>query len=61
VKDEQGHLLANSHNIFNSYKSYFSQIWNVYRQIEIHTVELLVPDHSPSEFEIAIPKLKKYK
>jgi hypothetical protein len=31
------------------------------RQIEVHTAELLVPDPSPSEFEIAIAKLKRYK
>jgi hypothetical protein len=31
------------------------------RQIEIHTAELLVPDLSPTEVEIAIVKLKKYK
>jgi hypothetical protein len=31
------------------------------RQIEIHTAEPLVPEHSPSEVEIAIVKLKKYK
>jgi hypothetical protein len=31
------------------------------RQIEIHTAELLVPDHSPLEVEIAIAKLKRYK
>jgi hypothetical protein len=31
------------------------------RQIEIHTAELLVPDPSPFEVEIAIGKLKKYK
>jgi hypothetical protein len=31
------------------------------RQIEIHTAEPLVPDPSPSESEIAIAKLKRYK
>jgi hypothetical protein len=31
------------------------------RQIEIHTGELLVPDPSPFEVEIAIAKLKRYK
>jgi hypothetical protein len=30
------------------------------RQIEIHTSELLVPDPSPFEVEVAIAKLKKY-
>jgi hypothetical protein len=31
------------------------------RQIEIHTAELLVPDPSPFEVEIAIAKFKEYK
>jgi hypothetical protein len=31
------------------------------RQMEIHTAEPLVPEPSPSEVEIAIAKLKKYK
>jgi hypothetical protein len=44
----------------------FSQLLNVHsvdnvRQIEIHTAEPLVPGPSPSEVEIAIAKLKRYK
>jgi hypothetical protein len=31
------------------------------RQIEIHTAEPLVPDPNPSEVEIVIANLKKYK
>jgi hypothetical protein len=31
------------------------------RQIQIHTVEPLVPDHSRFEVEIAITNLKRYK
>jgi hypothetical protein len=31
------------------------------RQIEIHTAEPLVPDPSPSEFEIGIANLRRYK
>jgi hypothetical protein len=31
------------------------------RQIEIHTAEPLLPEHSPVEVEVAIVKLKKYK
>jgi hypothetical protein len=65
VKDENGDLLADSHNIFNRWKNY-SQLLNVHRvsdvrQIEIHTVESLVPDPSCFEVEIAIAKLKRYK
>jgi hypothetical protein len=48
VKDENGDLLADSHNILNRWKKYFSQLLNVrrvshVRQIEIHTAEPLVP------------------
>jgi hypothetical protein len=40
VKDEN--LLADSHNILNRWKNYFSQLWNVrnvsdVKQIEVHT------------------------
>ncbi|PNF35141.1 hypothetical protein B7P43_G09272 [Cryptotermes secundus] len=47
VKDENGDLFADSHNILNGWKNYFSQLLNVHRvsdvrQIEIHTAELLV-------------------
>jgi hypothetical protein len=43
VKDENGDLLADSENVFNRWKNYFSHLWNVcIRQIEIHTAEPLV-------------------
>jgi hypothetical protein len=66
VKDENGDLLAYSHNILNRWKNYFSQLLNVYtvsdvRQIEVHTAKPLVPGPSRLEVEIAIAKLKKYK
>jgi hypothetical protein len=66
VKDENGDLLTNSHNILNRWKNYFSQLLNVHRlrkvwQIEIHKTESLVPDPSPFEAEIPIAKLKRYK
>jgi hypothetical protein len=53
-------LLADSHNILNRWKNYFSQLLNVHsvsdvRQIEIHNVH----DPSPFEVEIGIAKLKK--
>jgi hypothetical protein len=49
VKDENGDFLADSHNILNRWKNYFSQLLNVHkvsdvRQKEIHTAETLVPD-----------------
>jgi hypothetical protein len=65
VKDENGDLLADSHNILKRWKYYFPQLSNVHsdsgvKQIEIHTEPLLL---GPSclEVEIAIAKLKKYK
>jgi hypothetical protein len=59
VKDENGDLLADSHNILNRWKNYFSQLLNVHnvsdvRQIEVHTAEPLVPGLSCLEVEIAI-------
>jgi hypothetical protein len=64
MKDENGALLADSNNILNRWKNYFSQLLNVHRvsevrQIEIHTAELLVPHHSPFEVAITITKLRK--
>jgi hypothetical protein len=49
-----GDLLADSHNILNRWKNYFSQLLNVHgvsdvRQIEVYTAELLIPDPSPFE------------
>jgi hypothetical protein len=59
-------MLADSHNILNRWKNYFSQLLNVHnvnevRQTEVHTAELLVLGPSRLEVEIAIPKFKKYK
>jgi hypothetical protein len=52
VKDGNGDVLADSHNILYRWKNYFSQLLNVpmvrdVRQIEIQTAEPLVPDPSP--------------
>jgi hypothetical protein len=57
-------LIADSHNILNRWKNYFSQFLNVHnvsavRQIEVHTAEPLVPGPSRLEVEIAVAKLKK--
>jgi hypothetical protein len=65
MKDENGNL-ADSKNILNMWKHYFSQLLNVHsvsnvRQIEVHTVEPLVPGPSRLEVETAIANLKKYK
>jgi hypothetical protein len=66
VKDENGDLLADSHNILNRWKNYFSQLLNVHRVsdvrlIEIYTAESLVLVPSPFEVQIAVVKLKRYK
>jgi hypothetical protein len=66
VKNENGDLIADSHNILHRLKNYFSQLLDVHnvsdvRQIEIHTAEPLIPGPSRLEVETAIAKLKKYK
>jgi hypothetical protein len=63
VKDENGDLLADSHNILKTQKSCFSHLMNVHnvsdvRQIEVHMAEPLVPVPSSFEVEMAIVKLK---
>jgi hypothetical protein len=59
VKDKNGDLLADSHNILNSWKNYLSLLLSVYnvsdvRQIEAHSADLLVSRTSRLEVEIAI-------
>jgi hypothetical protein len=61
VKDENGDLLADSHNISNSWKLLLVHSVSDVRQIEIHMAEPLMPVPSPREVQIAIAKLKKYK
>jgi hypothetical protein len=66
VKDENGDLLVDFHNILNRRKNYFSQLLNMHnvsdvRKIEVHMAEPLVSGPSHLEVEIAIAKLKKYK
>jgi hypothetical protein len=56
VKDENGDLLADSHNILNRWKNYFSHLLNVHnvsdvRQTEMDTPEPLVPNSSPYDDE----------
>jgi hypothetical protein len=64
VKDENGDLLADPHNILNRWKNFFSQLLNVHnvsgvKQIDVHRAEQLVPRPSCVEVEIAVAKLKK--
>jgi hypothetical protein len=65
VKDVNGNLLADSHKILNRWKNYFSQLLKVHnvsdvRQIELHTVDPLVPGPSRIGVKIAIAKLKSW-
>jgi hypothetical protein len=58
VKDENGDMLADFHNILNRWKKY-SQLLNVHkvrdvRQIEVHTAEPLVPDPSPLKLKLLL-------
>jgi hypothetical protein len=66
IKDETGNLIADPQNVLNGWKNFFNQLLNVHgvhdvRQMDIHTVEPLVPEPSLVEVEIAIGKLKSYK
>jgi hypothetical protein len=58
VKDENSDLLADSHNIFNRWKNYFSQLLNAHSvsdvwQIEMYTLRPLIPD--PTPFRLKFP------
>jgi hypothetical protein len=58
MKDENGDLLADSHNILNRWKNCFSQLLNVHNvsdvtQIEVHMAEPLIP--GPSRLEVELP------
>jgi hypothetical protein len=62
LKDENGDLLADSHNVLSRWKKYYQlfKVPNVgdVKQREEHTVEPLVPGSSRLEVEIATAKLK---
>jgi hypothetical protein len=52
LKDKNGYVHADSHNIFNRRKNYFCQWVNVHgvrkvRQTKIHTTEPLVSEPNP--------------
>jgi sorting nexin-29 len=59
-------LIVDFHSILARRRNYFSQVLNAHgvndvRQAEIHTAELLVPEPSVSEIELAIYKLRNHK
>jgi hypothetical protein len=61
VKDDNGDLTADSHNILNRWKNYFSQLLNVHNASDVWQIEGHMAGPSRHEVEIAIAKLKKYK
>jgi hypothetical protein len=58
VKDEEGDLITDCHNILASWRAHFSQLLNL--QWINHTVEPLVPEPNAFEVEMAIEKLKRH-
>ena len=62
AKDEKGDLVTDCHSILARWRNLFSQLFNVHgvshvTQTEIHTAEILAPERSAFEVEIAIEKL----
>ena len=62
-KDEKADFVADSHSFVAGWRNYFSQLFNVHGikdvgLAEVHTAELLVPEPSAAEIELAIDKLK---
>jgi hypothetical protein len=64
LTDENGDPLADSHNILNSWKNYFSQLFNVHRVSDVRQIEIaaepLVYDPRRFESEIIVANLKFY-
>jgi hypothetical protein len=58
IKDKNGDLLANSHNIMNTWKNYYSQLLNVHRVCDIRQMEIYTAEPSPSEVETALQSWK---
>jgi hypothetical protein len=66
VKNENGDLLADSHNILESCKKCFAQLLNVHsvsdvRKTKTYKTEPLVPGPSRLEVEIVTENWNKYK
>jgi hypothetical protein len=65
-EDENGNLLADPQSVLNRYKNFFNQVLIVHgvhnvMQMFIYTAEILVPEPSLVELEIAIENFKRYK
>jgi hypothetical protein len=66
VKDENGDLFSGCYSILASWMNHFSRLFlvqgvNDVRQTAIRTAELLVPEPSAFDVEMAIDKLKGHK
>jgi hypothetical protein len=66
VNDEKGDIGRESHSILDRWRKHSFQLFNVHgisdiRQTYIHTTELLVPEPSVFEVEMAIENLKRHK
>jgi len=66
AKNEKDDLVTDSHSTVSRWRNHFSQLLDVHgvnhdRRTEIHTAELLVPEPSASDVEMAVKKLKRYK
>jgi hypothetical protein len=66
VKIQKCYLCADSYNVSNTWKDFFSQLLNLHgvsdvRQREMHTAEPLAPELGPFHIETATEKLKGYK
>jgi hypothetical protein len=66
VRDEKGDLVTDSHSILATWRSHFSQPFDVngdndVRQTEIHTAEPTVPETCATEIEKALENLKRHK
>ena len=66
MKDEKGDLVADSRNILNRWRNYFSQLLNVrgindVNRTATHTVEQLVHEPIAFDVELAIENLKGHK
>ena len=56
VKDDKGELFADPHSTMARWKNYFYKVLNVhenydFRQTEIYTLELVIPEPSAFEFD----------
>jgi hypothetical protein len=54
VKDENGDLLADSHNTLNRCKNHYSHSSSYVKQMNINTAEPLAPGPNPLDLELLL-------